>query len=140
MHPAIRYGSNMGKLRHIAIAADDPEATAATLRDVFDLEEVGRHDSSLARGVFLSDGTINLAVLKFHTDQIGKGLDYRGPHHFGFLVDDLDGTRQDLLDAGAEILFDKPDDPSATFFEVKVRTPDGLVFDIADHPWLGSRA
>jgi hypothetical protein len=44
----------------------------------------------LADGVFLSDGTLNMAILKFKTDQLGKGLDYRGIHHFGMLVEDVD--------------------------------------------------
>lgn len=128
----------MPKLRHIAIASENPEELAERFVNFFGLKIVGTHDSSLARGTFLSDGTINIAVLKFHSDQIGRGMDYTGLHHIGFLVEDVDPVRQELLDAGAELLFDKPDDPSATFFEVKFKLQDGLVFDIADHPWLGS--
>lgn len=128
----------MAKLRHLAIASDEPEVLAALLARLFELDIVGTHDSSLARGTFLSDGTINIAVLKFHGDQIGKGMEYQGLHHIGFLVDSVDPARQQLLDAGAELLFDRPDDPEATFFEVKFKLPGGLVLDIADHPWLGS--
>lgn len=130
----------MAKLRHVAIACEDPDGTATVLRQAFDLEQVGVCDSELARGVFLSDGTLNLAVLKFHTDQIGKGTDYEGLHHIGFLVDDVDAAKDRLTDAGGLLLFDKPNDPGAAFFEVKFRLPGDLVLDIADHPWLGSQA
>ena len=79
----------MPKLRHIAIAAEDPEAMAEYYKQAFDIKEVGRPSGALADGVFLSDGTLNMAILKFKTDQLGKGLDYRGIHHFGVLVEDV---------------------------------------------------
>src|SRR5258708_35224475 len=80
----------MPKLRHIAIAAEDPEAMAEFYKRAFEFKEVGRPNGHLADGVFLSDGTLNLAILKFKTDQLGKGMDYRGLHHFGVLVEDVD--------------------------------------------------
>ena len=50
----------MARIKHIAIRTPDPEKTAAFYKEVFGLEEVG-----LARaGVYLSDGYINLAILK----------------------------------------------------------------------------
>ena len=55
-----------------------------------DFKEVGRPNGYLADGVFLSDGTLNMAILKFKTDQLGKGMDYRGLHHFGVLVEDVE--------------------------------------------------
>src|SRR6201981_1807880 len=79
----------MPKLRHIAIAAEDPEAMAEFYKKAFDFKEVGRPNSAVADGGFLSDGTLNMAILKFKTDQLGKGLDYRGVHHFGVLVEDV---------------------------------------------------
>ena len=71
------------KLSHIAIATPDPEKTAAFYKEVFGFEEVGRTNTPLATGVYLSDGTLNMAILRFHTDQLGRGLDYQGLHHFG---------------------------------------------------------
>ena len=55
----------MAKLRHIAVHTPDPEKTAEFYKRVFDMVEVGRTDSPIARGVYLSDGTINMAVLAF---------------------------------------------------------------------------
>src|SRR5665213_4045566 len=97
----------MPKLRHIAIAAEDPEAMAEFYKKAFDFKEVGRPNGHLADGVFLSDGTLNMAILKFKTDQLGKGMDYRGLHHFGVLVDDVDAFTKKLDSLGAEHYIDQ---------------------------------
>ena len=54
----------MAKLRHFALYTSDPEATAAFYKKAFDMVEVGRTNSTFPRGVFLSDGTINVACLR----------------------------------------------------------------------------
>jgi catechol 2,3-dioxygenase-like lactoylglutathione lyase family enzyme len=110
----------MPKLRHIAIAAEDPEKMADFYKKAFDFKEVGRPNGVLADGVFLSDGTLNMAILKFKTDQLGKGLDYRGIHHFGVLVEDVDEFSKRLESLGAEHYFDRNQvDPQAGYFEKK---------------------
>jgi catechol 2,3-dioxygenase-like lactoylglutathione lyase family enzyme len=53
----------MPKLRHIAIAINDPKATAEFYKKAFGFEQIGE-TSPLASGCFLSDGTLNIAVLK----------------------------------------------------------------------------
>ena len=50
----------MAKIKHIAICTPDPEKTAAFYKDVFGLKEVGQART----GCYLSDGHINLAILK----------------------------------------------------------------------------
>ena len=76
----------MQKLRHIAIATNDPKATAEFYKKAFGFEQVGETSPSspLATGYFLSDGTLNIAVLKFKTDQLGKGMEFTGVHHSVF--------------------------------------------------------
>ena len=69
----------MAKLRHIALHTPDPEGTAEFYKRVFDLVEVGRTDSPIAKGVYLSDGTINLAVLRFKTAEAADRHDGLGP-------------------------------------------------------------
>jgi catechol 2,3-dioxygenase-like lactoylglutathione lyase family enzyme len=129
----------MPKLRHIALATQDPEATAEFYKQAFGFKEVGKVVSELGRGFYLSDGTLNIAVLKFmNTDQLGKGLDYVGLHHFGVLVDDVDEWTAKLESLGAACFLQAPKDRANNNFEVKFRGPDGVVFDIADHPWPGS--
>jgi lactoylglutathione lyase len=126
----------MAKLRHLAIATNDPDATAEFYKQAFDFKEVRRTDSDLATGVFLSDGTLNIAVLNFKTDQLGRGMDYVGLHHIGFVVEDLDEAGRKLEALGAPCFQKKPDQPM-NFFEVKHRGPDGVVLDISDHAWIG---
>ena len=128
----------MPKLRHIAIAAEDPEAMADFYKKAFDFKEVGRPNSALADGVFLSDGTLNMAILKFKTDQLGKGLDYRGIHHFGVLVEDVGEFSKRLEGLGAEYYIDRNQhEPNAGYFEKKFYGPERVLFDIAEHPWAG---
>src|SRR6202021_3772095 len=91
----------MPKLRHLPIAPENPEAMAQFYKKAFDFKEVGRPNGHLADGVFLSDGTLNMAILKFKTDQLGKGMDFRGIHHFGVLVEDVDEFSKKLDSLGA---------------------------------------
>src|SRR5437763_27332 len=127
----------MPKLRHIAIAAEDPEKMAEFYKKAFDFEEVGRPNGALADGVFLSDGTLNLAILKFKTDQLGKGMDYTGLHHFGILVEDVDEAAKKLEGLGGKHYMDQ-DGNRVGGFEVKFYGPEGVLFDVAEHPWTGT--
>jgi catechol 2,3-dioxygenase-like lactoylglutathione lyase family enzyme len=129
----------MAKLRHIAIAAEDPYATAEFYKQAFDFVEVRRTQPSgpgKSYGVFLSDGTLNMAILHFGWDQ-GQGLDFRGIHHFGVLVDDVDSAADKLEELGAKCFARRPENQKG-FYETKFHGPDKVVFDITDHPWLGS--
>src|ERR1051326_4309603 len=62
----------------------NPDKLAKFYCDVFEMEEVGRNKSG---GVFLSDGYMNLALLK--QQAVGKPP---GLNHFGFHVEDADET------------------------------------------------
>jgi methylmalonyl-CoA/ethylmalonyl-CoA epimerase len=99
----------MAKLRHIAVHTPDPEKTAEFYKRVFDMAEVGRTDSPIAKGIYLSDGTINLAVLRFKTNEAADRQDGLGPvfglHHFGFWVDDIEETRKRLEQARRRVSF-----------------------------------
>jgi catechol 2,3-dioxygenase-like lactoylglutathione lyase family enzyme len=130
----------MAKLRHLALATNNPDKTAEFYKTAFGFKEIRKITSDLAHGYFLSDGTLNIAVLKFaQYDQLGKGLDYVGLHHFGIVVDDLDESIKLLESMGAECFMKPPAEERAKgYFEVKFRGPDGVVFDISDRPWPGS--
>ena len=128
----------MAKLRHIAIAAKNPDAMAEFYKKAFDFKEVRKSDGPLAYGYHLSDGTIDLAILRFKTDQLGKGLDYRGIHHFGVLVEDVGEFSKRLEGLGAEYYIDRSQqEPNAGYFEKKFYGPERVLFDIAEHPWAG---
>src|SRR5262249_14820907 len=102
----------MAKLRHIAIAAEDPFATAEFYKQAFEFKEVRRLERSdvpgKSYGVFLTDGTLNMAILHFGWDQ-GLGLDFRGIHHFGVLVDNVDEMIEKLESLGAKCFARRPE-------------------------------
>jgi len=127
----------MAKLRHIAIAAKDPDAMADFYVRAFDFKIVRSNDGPLAYGHHLSDGTIDLAILRFKTDQLGKGLDYAGLHHFGILVEDVDKAAKKLEGLGGKHYMDQNGDRLGGF-EVKFYGPEGVLFDVAEHPWTGT--
>ncbi len=132
------------KLRHIAMSVDDPFATADFYMKAFDLEKVGETDSPLARGVYLSDGTICVAILHFKSDYwAGKQQkEFTGLHHFGFWVDDLDATDADIHEAGGEYFAGRPDpsegDVSRTHYEVKYYDPNGIMVELSSTGWPGA--
>ena len=103
----------MAKLRHIAIACKDPDAMADFYCKAFDFKIVRSSDGPLAYGHHVSDGTIDLAILRFKTDQIGKGMDYTGLHHFGILVEDVDEAQKVALSFGGKHYMDQ-DNPDRT--------------------------
>lgn len=130
----------MSKLRHIAISVPDPWATAEFYVRAFGLEKVGEADTPLAMGVYLSDGTINIALLRYKTDELAGplGKDFVGVHHIGFWVDDADQSRRAVETAGATHFAGEPSHDN-TFYEVKYRDPvNGLIFDLTAHGWAGA--
>lgn len=128
----------MAKLRHLAIATNDPDKTAEFFKQGFGLREVAPIDGDLAKGYFLTDGTVTFAILKFKTQQGDKSPDYVGIHHMGFVVEDLDATGEKLEALGAPCFMPKPANPKpGNFFEVKHATPEGVIIDISNHAWPG---
>jgi catechol 2,3-dioxygenase-like lactoylglutathione lyase family enzyme len=130
----------MAKLRHLAIACKDPDAMADFYIKAFDFKMVRSGDGPLAYGHHLSDGTIDLAILRFKSDQIGKGMDYTGLHHFGILVENLEEAQKAVEALGGTHYMDQENADRAGGFEVKLYGPEGVLFDVAEHPWTGSEA
>ena len=128
----------MAKLRHIAIACKDPDAMADFYIKAFDFKMVRSGDGPLAYGHHISDGTIDLAILRFKSDQIGKGMDYTGLHHFGILVEDLDESAKKVLALGGKHYMDQSEADRIGGFETKLYGPEGILFDVAEHAWTGS--
>jgi catechol 2,3-dioxygenase-like lactoylglutathione lyase family enzyme len=94
----------MPKIKHIALTTQDPDATAKFYIDVFGMKEVGKIDNPNTRGFFLTDGDLNLAILKFKNDAVAgveRGKDWTGIHHFGFQVESLEEIAEKLAAAGA---------------------------------------
>ena len=134
----------MARIQHLAIASLDPEKQAEFYKKVFGFEEIRRLDNPRARGVVLTDGHINISVLNFQQDQIDHGLGFTGLHHFGVYVEDLEGTAEKCLANGCIPYSELPEDPGEKAKNYrpkrsdKFKGPENALFDIADHPWIGT--
>src|SRR5436190_4905631 len=128
----------MAKRRHISIAANDKDTMAEFYVKSFDFKIVRSNDGPLDDGHHQSDGTIDLAILRFKTDQIGKGMDYTGLHHFGILVEDVDQAAKKVEGLGGKHYMDQANPERTGGFEVKLYGPEGVLFDVAEHPWTGT--
>ena len=128
-----------GRIRHVALSVEDPWETAEFYKDALGLQEVTELDGPLAEGVFLTDGVVNLAILKFKTDEAsqGTGKDYVGIHHIGFWVDDVVEQGKIVRGTGAEWIMGDPNNPGG--YEVKYSDPNGVIFDIAQEGWAGAQ-
>ena len=135
----------MPRIRHIAIATDDPEATARFYKEGLGLHEVGVVSSDLAEGYYLSDGHVNVAILKFKSDEAAttEGAPrYTGIHHLGFEVESMDEARRQIESAGA--VYHKMAGAATKGsggmgnVEVKFRGPDGVTVDLSEHGWAGT--
>lgn len=138
----------MAKIKHIAIATQDPEKTAQFYKEVFGLREIAKINSPGASGFHLTDGDINFAVLKFKNDQtagVPQGKEYTGLHHIGFEVDSIEAVDKKLAGAGAPIRDDINQAlglgrnlASHINAEVKYSAPDGVIIDISETGWAGT--
>ena len=119
----------MAKLRHIAIAVPDIQATATFYETSFGMQRV--RESEVA--VMLSDGVISLAIIDSIKNPNAENR--AGLHHMGFLVDDL-AAAADCVERNGGKYFSQikgvGDGPQS---ERKYRDPNGIDFDIvnADH-------
>ena len=134
----------MVRIKHIAIRTPDPEKTAAFYKDVFGLKEVGQART----GYYLSDGHINLAILKSRDDDTGESprdaAGYAGIHHLGFMVDDVDEVCARLEAAGARPKTERTEaHPVAgsgprSYYEIKYLGPDQQEMDVTESGWIGT--
>lgn len=138
----------MPKIKHIAISTQDVDATARFYMDVFGMQEVGKVDSHGARGYYLSDGDLNLAILNFKRDDVAgveRGKEWSGIHHIGFQVESLEEIAQKLEDAGSRPREDvnqalgvgQGHRPGGNV-EVKYSGPDGVMVDVSETGWVGT--
>ena len=129
------------RLRHLAISVPDVAAAQAFFEQAFGMTKAG----DAGRGVYMTDGVMNVALLHFGDDPVvgvseaGDGSEpFYGLYHFGMWVDDLDDASEQVERAGAEHLRGRrPDEPNR-YYEVKYRSPDGLVFDLTTSGWIGA--
>lgn len=130
----------MAKLRHVAISVPDPAAAAKFYCDAFDMEVVGETSSALADGVYVSDGTISLALLNYKADEwAGMDKDMRAINHIGFWVDDLEEQSEKIKNSGGTFFRELPLEKNSLYYEMKFRDPNGIIFDISHNGWKGAK-
>ncbi|MBB2203333.1 VOC family protein [Gluconacetobacter tumulisoli] len=127
----------MSKLRHIALSVPDPEAAATFFEQAFGMTRAGR----AMRGVYMSDGTVNVALLNFGDEPVPgfeKQKNYYGIIHFGVWVDDLEAAGAKVTEAGGAYVTGRKETDPNVFYEVKYSTPEGIVFDMTESGWRGA--
>ncbi|HEY1361852.1 MAG TPA: VOC family protein [Xanthobacteraceae bacterium] len=125
------------KLRHIAIAVKNPEKAAQFFEKAFGMTRAG----SAMRGVYLTDGVMNVALLDFGEEPVPgfesqKG--YEGLIHFGMWVDNTEQADRDIKGAGGTYMTGRFEHDPNVFYEVKYKTPEGIVFDVSANGWRGA--
>ena len=129
----------MARIKHIAIRTRDIEKTAAFYTEAFGLEQVGLGQN----GIYLTDGYINIAILKFQRGENGEPLRL-GIDHMGFQVDDVSATVASINDCGGKSLTEQSEvnrlDPShrQSYYEIKCVGPDEQVIDVSSVGWVGA--
>ena len=130
----------MAVLRHIAIAVADPEAAATFFETAFGMWRAG----NAMRGIYMTDGTMNVALLDFK-DEVVAGHEGRpgvqGVIHWGMWVDSLPESEAAITAAGGRYITGRQDGETSNpdvFYEVKYATPEGFVFDITETGWRGA--
>ena len=138
----------MPKIKHIALSTQDVDATARFYIDVFGMKEIAKIDAPGARGYYLSDGDLNLAILNFKNDAVAgveRGKGWSGIHHIGFQVENLEAIAEKLAAAGSEPRHDVNEalgvghgHRQTENVEVKYRGPDGIMIDVSETGWVGT--
>ncbi|MGE0630701.1 MAG: VOC family protein [Hyphomicrobiaceae bacterium] len=116
------------KLRHIAIIVPDPEEAAKFFEQAFDMTRAG----TARRGIYMTDGTMNVALLKKESEKEKIGL-----FHYGIWVDDLDVAEKKVIGAGGTYMTGRPTSPNS-YYEAKYKDPLGIVFDLTHSGWKGA--
>jgi catechol 2,3-dioxygenase-like lactoylglutathione lyase family enzyme len=137
----------MPRLKHIALSTQDVDGTARFYIEVFGMKEIARIDDPGTRGCFLSDGSINLAILNFKNDQaagVERGRGWSGIHHIGFEVEDMADIAARLAAAGSHTREDihqalgVGQGQRKHNVEVKYTGPDGVTIDVSETGWVGT--
>ena len=122
------------KLRHIALSVPDVAAAQKFFEDAFGMTHAGNAQN----GVYMTDGTMNVALLAKDGKVPGVEHPYYGVMHFGLWVDNLAQAEEQVTAAGASHFQGRPPGTPNSYYEVKYRDPAGIVFDITASGWKGA--
>lgn len=124
------------RLRHIALSVDDVARAQKFFEDAFGMTKAG----DAQNGIYMTDGTINVALLAKDGKAPGVESDkpFYGVMHFGMWVDDLAQAEEQVKQAGAVHFQGRPPNTPNSYYEVKYRDPSGIIFDITASGWRGA--
>ena len=118
----------MNRIVHLALKVEDLERTTEFYRRVFGFAEVNTERVRDHTSRHLTDGTIDLALIKYDadTESAESKAAGEGPciHHFAVEVDDVLAAKRQVESYGCEIISDPGVIP------IKFRAPGGTVCEI----------
>ena len=118
----------MSRIVHLALKVDDLERSTEFYRRVFGFAELNTDKVRDHTSRHLSDGTIDLALIKYDagTQSAESKAAGEGPciHHFAVEVEDMKAAEREIRALGCEIISDPGVVP------VKFRAPGGTVCEI----------
>jgi len=118
----------MSRIVHLALKVDDLERTTQFYRKVFGFSEMSTDRVRDHTSRHLSDGTIDLALIKYDAGSASAESRAAGEgpciHHFAVEVADLGAAEKRIRALGCEIISDPGVVP------VKFRAPGGTVCEI----------
>ena len=122
------------KLRHIALSVEDVAKAQKFFEEAFGMTKAG----DAQNGIYMTDGTMNVALLAKGGKVPGIDKPYYGVMHFGMWVDDLVQAEEQVKQAGAIHYQGRPPNTPNSYYEVKYRDPSGIIFDITASGWRGA--
>jgi lactoylglutathione lyase len=116
----------MPKIVHLALKVEDLDKAAAFYQKVFGFIPMAETNLRDHTSRHMSDGTIDLALIKYDRDSSEALASGKGPciHHFGIEVEDVEASTEELKAAGCEIISAPGELP------VKFRDPNGVVAEL----------
>ena len=117
----------MARIVHIAVKVDDLQKATQFYENVFGFKEVETSKVRDHTSRHLSDGAIDLALIKYDSEESAESLaSGSGPciHHFAVEVDDLKRAEKEIRAYGCEVISDQGVVP------VKFRAPGGTVCEV----------
>ena len=117
----------MARIVHIALKVDELERTSQFYENVFGFKEMDTAKVRDHTSRHLSDGTIDLALIKYDAEESKESLAAgQGPciHHFAIEVEDVEKYAAEIKKYGCDIVSDPGVIP------IKFHAPGGTVAEI----------
>lgn len=122
-------------IRHVGIGTTEPDRLADFYKSVFGMKKVGHKDKEGTKAIYLSDGTINIALVK------NSPIPKSGFQAVGFQVPSISEIEERLRtappylypgEAPVEIAQRSSESPYKSYY---LRDPDGNYVDLSEEGW-----